>query len=112
MKNVSKRYIYKTHLYKTWRKKVYKRDGYKCRLCHDTGYLEAHHIRPKAKYPSLTYVVANGITLCKRHHKLVTGVEEKWQNVFYKIIRYNIWDLDQIRSMVEECPMISSDHQF
>jgi len=94
------KYLYKTKLYKQWRDKVYKRDRYMCRLCHKKGYIEAHHIKRKAYYPSLIYVVANGITLCKEHHEMVTGEEEKWEYVFFQIVRYNIWDLDEVQKMI------------
>jgi hypothetical protein len=62
--------------YIKWRKQVFRRDGYKCRMPNCCGKkLEAHHIDRWVDNPLLRYEVANGITLCKQHHKLVTGRE-------------------------------------
>lgn len=57
--------------YSEWRTKVFGRDNYVCQVCKQNGYLEAHHIKSWLKYPELRYVVENGITLCKKHHKLI-----------------------------------------
>jgi hypothetical protein len=51
-----------------WRKAVFKRDAYACQACGVSGakkYLEAHHIKSWANFPTLRYEVANGITLCR-----------------------------------------------
>lgn len=56
--------------YKTWRRTVFDRDNYTCVFCGVTGvYIEADHIKPKAKYPDLVFEVANGRTLCKPCHR-------------------------------------------
>lgn len=58
--------------YKQWRAKVFARDGFTCQICGQTGNeLNAHHIKPWAKYPNLRFEISNGITLCKSCHKLV-----------------------------------------
>ena len=60
----------KTAEYKAWRTSVFQRDGYTCQLCGRVGgELNAHHIKPFAKYKSLRYDINNGITLCKECHK-------------------------------------------
>ena len=57
--------------YKQWRSDVFKRDGWTCQTCQSRGiYLEAHHIKPWAKFPDLRYSLDNGVTLCKDCHKL------------------------------------------
>lgn len=59
--------------YIKWRILVYRRDDFTCQLCKQVGKnLEAHHIKSWSKYPKLRYNINNGITLCKKCHKLVT----------------------------------------
>ena len=60
--------------YRQWRIAVFERDRYTCQVCGQVGRnLNAHHIRPFAKYPELRLDLNNGITLCKRCHDLVHG---------------------------------------
>lgn len=55
--------------YRQWRAGVYERDEYTCQICGQVGgKLNAHHIRPFAKYPELRLDLNNGVTLCKRCH--------------------------------------------
>ncbi len=75
--------------YKAWRNAVFVRDKFTCQLTGRTGCpLEAHHIIPWAKAPSLRYVVSNGITLSKDAHGTVTGNEEKFEDQFKKIVAF------------------------
>jgi hypothetical protein len=76
-------------IYKKWRLAVYRRDGYKCQWpgCRTKKRkLNAHHVHKWAKFPSLRYVVENGITLCSLHHKLVTGKEDNYILMFSEIL--------------------------
>ena len=60
----------KSFLYKEWRLSVYKRDNYSCQVCGLRGKeLNAHHVKPVARYPESIYDVSNGQTLCIEHHK-------------------------------------------
>ncbi len=68
----------KTYEYRQWRKAVFKRDNYTCQKCNirnkkglgKTIILEAHHIKPFALYIELRFNINNGLTLCKKCHKL------------------------------------------
>jgi hypothetical protein len=73
--------------YIEWRKAVYARDGFRCQMpgCNPPkrrGKIHAHHIRKWADYPSLRFMVSNGVTLCDKCHKRVTGNEESFQAMF------------------------------
>ena len=62
--------------YKKFRQKVRNRD--KCCKwpnCKARRKLQVHHILPWNDFPLLRYSETNGITLCKTHHKMVTGHE-------------------------------------
>lgn len=78
--------------YVRWRKSVYRRDHFQCQFpgCgHKGGKLNAHHIKPWAKYPSLRFVVSNGITLCESCHNIVWGKEEDYEPLFLSIVSQN-----------------------
>lgn len=56
--------------YTQWRFAVFLRDKFTCQTCKKIGGdIEAHHILTFNKYPSLRFVLTNGITLCKKCHK-------------------------------------------
>lgn len=58
--------------YRVWRTKVFERDDYTCQDCEQRGgELNAHHIKPFAKYKDLRFEVSNGVTLCIDCHKEV-----------------------------------------
>ena len=66
------------------RKAVILRDHNKCMMCKKTkGSKEVHHIKPRRSDGSNT--LKNLITLCPECHKKVTGVEEQYMNMLYKI---------------------------
>jgi hypothetical protein len=53
-----------------WRSQVLHRDNHTCQRCGAAEHLQAHHIKPWAKYPDLRYDLENGITLCRSCHRL------------------------------------------
>lgn len=78
--------------YKKLRSDVLKRDKNKCQMpgCKSRSRrLEVHHILPWSKYPQYRFTVANCITLCKAHHKKVTGKENLYAAVLRSIIIKN-----------------------
>lgn len=57
--------------YQLWRQAVFSRDGWTCMDCGVLGGdLEAHHIVPFSKDDKLQLAIDNGVTLCKKCHKL------------------------------------------
>lgn len=55
--------------YREWRKAVYERDNYTCKICGIRGgKLHAHHLNSFTAFPDLRYDLANGVTLCVKHH--------------------------------------------
>ncbi len=59
-----------------WRRQVYGRDWYTCQACGLQGVgINAHHIKPWHAFPELRYEIDNGITLCKKCHKIFPGTD-------------------------------------
>jgi 5-methylcytosine-specific restriction endonuclease McrA len=54
-----------------WKLACKTRDDFKCVLCGSTEILQVHHVFSR-KNKGLFLDVANGLTLCRRHHMLVT----------------------------------------
>ncbi len=83
---------YEDPVYKDWRLRVYKRDKFCCQMpgckVKKRG-LQAHHIQKWSTASALRYEVNNGITLCRRCHKEVTGQEHLFQSIFMNIVRNN-----------------------
>ena len=84
--------IYKDKRYVEWRKKVFERDRFTCQLTGQRGgYLEAHHIYPKYKYPEKIFDEKNGITLSGYSHKWIhrENLVESFRRKFLKLARTN-----------------------
>ena len=87
-----------TEEYKKWRIKIFQRDRFACRWC---GYrsrkskahgdkesdIHAHHIIPLGLNIKLCLKEGNGITLCKKCHRLTYGKEKNFAMVFKGILR-------------------------
>lgn len=80
--------FYDDPIYKRWRKEVYTRDKFCCQWpgCLENKKLNAHHIKRWADNPGLRFSLDNGITLCYKHHKMITGLESDYEAVFNKLI--------------------------
>jgi hypothetical protein len=81
--------------YKKWRKAVFARDRWKCRMPGCPGVqrkLNAHHIRRWANYPTLRFVVSNGIALCLACHEKVCGHEEDYESQFLRLVSQPLSD--------------------
>ena len=53
-----------------WAKAVKDRDGWKCRVCGSIEKLNAHHLLSVRENPNLALDVNNGITLCRKCHRI------------------------------------------
>lgn len=74
--------LYKSVQWKNWRDEIFERDNWKCQICGEKGYLEAHHIIEfcflidKNKIKNYEegikcdelWNIGNGVTLCKKCH--------------------------------------------
>lgn len=82
--------VINTKEWKAWRMAVFTRDGFHCSLCGSASVrgrkLQAHHIRPKSKYPELVFDVSNGITLCAPCHRTTFGKEAEFESAFFAIL--------------------------
>jgi len=73
--------------YKQFRQAVRKRDkGCRWPGCKCKKKIQVHHIMKWYDYPTLRYVVTNGICLCKKHHNLTRGKEMIYAPMFMRII--------------------------
>ena len=79
---------YDDEAYRQWRLDILKRDKHCCKMpgCKSKRRLNVHHIRKWASYSALRYDIHNGITLCYSCHKLITGKEEAYADLFTYIV--------------------------
>lgn len=85
--------------YKAARLAAFKRDKFHCRFpnCDSNLKINAHHIQTWAHCHELRYEVTNLITLCKKHHTMVTGHESEYAAVFSSILGCNDFALLMIQ---------------
>ncbi len=55
---------------KCWEREVFSQNNRTCQKCKKKSKLTAHHILNFAEYPKLRFKVSNGITFCRKCHKL------------------------------------------
>jgi len=85
--------------YEKFRDEVRERDGYCCKWpgCKSTKHLEVHHIHKWSTSPNLRYNIANGITLCRFHHRLIKNFEEYYVGFFQRILEIQM--LERIKTL-------------
>lgn len=78
--------------YYKWRKEVISRDCTQCQFpgCSSSKNLEVHHIFRYADNYAFRTNVSNGITLCRTHHKFITGKEDYYASIFLKVVRSKV----------------------
>lgn len=84
--------------YRNWSQRIKERDNYTCQMCEEKGgVLETNHLvrfadiivesRIKTFHDALAlsflWDIKNGITLCKKCHKLTIGKENQFRRLFY-----------------------------
>ena len=78
-----------TRAYIDWKNAVLKRDKRTCRMPGCGKKMKAmhvHHIRRWEDFPTLRFVVTNGITLCRKCHQNIWSKEEQYESLFHSII--------------------------
>ena len=80
-----------TEFYRNFRRSVLKRDSYSCQYpgCKKRDNLEVHHIKKYSEHHRLRTETFNGITLCSKHHFFITGNEENYESLFFRIVTAN-----------------------
>jgi hypothetical protein len=98
-----------------WSRLIIARDK-TCRECNSDKVLQGHHVRSR-RHVSTRWFLANGLTLCSRHHFLqkvnperfhdqIIGIigQEKYDHlklISDKIIKYSVADLIELREQLK-----------
>ena len=87
-----------------WRNFIFKRDNFMCLVCGRRGIkLDPHHIQKVRLYPNLIYQKSNGITVCKKCHKLIENKKktETFDEILERILN-NLWlKLEEIEKKIK-----------
>ena len=78
--------------YQSFVKQVKERDENKCQFpgCTKRRFgIEVHHIVRWKDSIALRYNPDNGVCLCNKHHKMVTGQEMAYAPLFIKVVQVN-----------------------
>lgn len=80
---------YQDPAYKQFRTDVLKRDKFKCKMpnCNCRSRLQVHHIKKWANAGALRYDPSNGITLCYKCHKSISGKEHHYESLFRELVK-------------------------
>lgn len=78
----------KTEAYDRWRAAVFERDNFECKICGSTRILQAHHMWSWNAYPKLRFEIANGIVLCRVHHREFHRQYGKGNNTPHQLQEY------------------------
>ena len=94
-KRKSKPDIYTTAKWRKFRKQILKRDNECCQCCLTFNWitkttLQIHHIKPRNKYPELTYEATNCVTLCQLCNQYGTAEELDFDFTAKEIEQHNI----------------------
>lgn len=63
--------------YERWRRELFRRDKHTCQVCGSQRRLEAHHINARSLHPELTFILANGVTLCEDCHNRTLNAKQQ-----------------------------------
>ena len=63
---------------------------WQCRLCGSKENIEAHHIHPLRSHFQKRFEIANGITLCRKCHRIIFGKELLIANKLEEIIKNGV----------------------
>jgi 5-methylcytosine-specific restriction endonuclease McrA len=77
--------------YQNWRDSVLSRDEFKCQYprCDKCENLQVHHIKRFVDAKHLRYERFNGITLCVKHHQMISNNEGYYELMFLRIVLAN-----------------------
>lgn len=92
--------------YQDFRRSVYIRDHFTCQCCgaknnkgqHKSVYLEAHHLNNFKDYVDERYDPNNGVTLCRKCHKLfhsIYGIKHTVKEQFYEFLKTMKKEIDK-----------------
>ena len=91
-KDLAKKQDRSSPRYVAWMGAVQERDKKTCQWpnCGSKDDIEVHHIKRFAEQKHLRYDTANGICLCKKHHKSINGKESYFEQKLYEIVIANV----------------------
>lgn len=80
-----------------WKAKVFKKYGHRCAITGSTKNIQVHHFYPKKAYPSLRWVVENGVPLTQSIHFRIEKLKE-WDYIYQIILLRGISWLKRLKN--------------